>query len=79
MFRRRATSSLRADLAFAAALLTGGLIVTNLATAAAPGSGNDSPTKGPFQFEPLLTSAPCTSGGNASQPFVLLDGYVQAS
>jgi uncharacterized protein len=78
MFRRRATSSLRAvHLAFAAALLTGGLIVTNLATAAAPGSGNDSATKGPFQFEPLLTSAPCTPGGNALQPFVLPDGYVQ--
>jgi hypothetical protein len=45
--------------------------------AAALGRGNDSPTKGPFQFEPLLTSAPCTPGGNAVQPFLLPVGYAQ--
>jgi secreted PhoX family phosphatase len=32
---------------------------------------------GAFQFEPVPTSAPCTAGGNAAQPFVLPPGYSQ--
>ena len=43
-----------------------------------PAQINDSATKGPFQFEPLLTSAPCITGGNASQPFVIPDGFSQS-
>lgn len=39
--------------------------------------GNDSPTKGPFQFQPLPTSTACTPGGNPEQPFVLPAGYTQ--
>src|SRR4051812_7523012 len=79
MFRRSATSILRTIcLAIAAVLFAGGIIATNLATAAAPARDNDSPTKGPFKFEPLLTSATCTPGGNASQPFALPEGYVQS-
>jgi secreted PhoX family phosphatase len=32
---------------------------------------------GAFQFEPVPASAPCTTGGNAAQPFVLPPGYSQ--
>jgi len=53
------------------------LTVANLGTAAAPEQVNDSATKGPFQFEPLSASAPCTAGGNASAPFVVPDGFSQ--
>jgi len=77
MSRRNSTKSfITIHLVFAAVLLAGGVIVTNLAIAAAPERGNDS--RGQVQFEPLLTSAPCTPGGNASQPFLLPDGYVQS-
>jgi uncharacterized protein len=78
MFRRGAIPILKTiHIAFAAVLFAGGVNVTNLPIAAATGRGTDSPTKGPFQFEPLLTSAPCTPGGNAVQPFLLPDGYAQ--
>ena len=78
MFIKRATSNLKVlHVVFATALLIGGLIATGSTTAVTPGGENDSSTRGPFQFEPLLTSAPCTPGGNASQPFVLPAGYSQ--
>jgi hypothetical protein len=78
MSRRKATPILKTiNIAFAAVLFAGGVIVTNLPTAAAPGRNNDSPTEGPFQFEPLPASAPCTPGGNPTQPFLLPDGYAQ--
>jgi len=78
MSRRKATPILKTiHIAFAAVLFAGGVIVTNLPTAAAPGRNNDSPTRGPFQFEPLPASAPCTPGGNPTQPFLLPDGYAQ--
>lgn len=49
------------------------------AAAAAEGQASpDSPTKGQFQFTPLATSTPCTSGGTGEQPFVLPTGYQQA-
>lgn len=51
------------------------MLVTLPATRTSAAVGSQ--TKGPFQFDPLLTSAPCTPGGNASQPFVLPDGFVQ--
>ena len=35
------------------------------------------PTKGPFQFEPLPTSAPCTDGGDPVAPFLVPEGYAQ--
>jgi uncharacterized protein len=77
MSRRSSTKSFKTiHLVFAAFLLAGGVIVTNLASAAAPGRGND--TRGQLQFEPLPTSAPCTPGGNASQPFLLPDSYAQS-
>lgn len=79
MSRRSATSILRTVcLAIAAVLFAGGIIATNLATAAAPDHDNDSPKKGRIKFEPLLTSATCTPGGNASEPFALPEGYVQS-
>jgi hypothetical protein len=34
---------------------------------------------GPFEFEPLATSAACTVGGNAAQPFVLPAGFTQSN
>ena len=34
---------------------------------------------GPFEFEPLASSAACTAGGNAAQPFVLPVGFTQAN
>jgi secreted PhoX family phosphatase len=62
--------------AIATATVVAAIILGGLPSAAAPIPINPL-TKGPFQFEPLLTSAPCTPGGNASQPFVLPDGYAQ--
>ena len=58
--------------AVAAVAVAGAIIVSSL-----PAAGNASETKGPFQFEPLLTSAPCTTGGNASQPFLVPEGFGQ--
>jgi uncharacterized protein len=79
MFLKRATLNLKViHVVFAAALLIGGLIVSSSTTATTPRPGTDGPTRGPFQFEPLLISAPCTPGGNASQPFVLPAGYSQS-
>jgi secreted PhoX family phosphatase len=78
MDRKKATTSLKSlQLTFAGALLITALIASNPGSAAAPSPANDSSTKGPFQFEPLPTSATCTPGGNASQPFVLPGGYSQ--
>jgi uncharacterized protein len=77
MTRERTTTFLKSfHFALIAALWVAALIVTNLDGAAAPPI-NDSATKGPFQFEPLAASAPCTPGGNASQPFVLPNGFSQ--
>jgi secreted PhoX family phosphatase len=39
--------------------------------------GADNATKGSFQFQPLLTSAPCTPGGNVAQLFKLPAGFAQ--
>jgi secreted PhoX family phosphatase len=57
-----------------AGVMVAGAIVFSSSSAVT--AGPDGP-KGPFQFEPLLTSVQCTVGGNASQPFVLPDGYSQ--
>lgn len=64
----RRDTILNLQLAFSCVLIISGIIVANLPTAATPEHRNDSATKGSFQFQPLLTSAPCTSGGNPSQP-----------
>lgn len=58
------------------------LIVTSVAFGTAPQAlitlqGNNSLTQGTFQFDPLLTSAQCTAGGNATEPFILPDGFTQ--
>jgi sugar lactone lactonase YvrE len=77
MIRKRTTTFLKSfHFALIAALWVAALIVTNFDGAAAP-PVNDSATKGPFQFKPLAASAPCTPGGNASQPFVLPNGFSQ--
>ncbi|HKA21530.1 MAG TPA: alkaline phosphatase PhoX [Blastocatellia bacterium] len=34
-------------------------------------------TQGSFKFDPLPSSAACTAGGNANQPFLLPDGFTQ--
>ena len=60
----------------AAVVVAGALIVSSLPTGRAA-SRVVSQAKGSFQFEPLLTSAPCTPGGNASQPFLLPNGFTQ--
>jgi secreted PhoX family phosphatase len=74
MVRKRAA---KIHLAIAAVLLAGGVFVTNFPTGAAPGRDNDG-SRGHFQFEPLAASAPCTPGGNASQPFILPAGFSQS-
>jgi sugar lactone lactonase YvrE len=62
------------NLTIAGVMVAAAIVFNNLPrTATADSDG----TKGPFQFEPLLTSAPCTAGGNALQPFVLPIGYSQ--
>jgi hypothetical protein len=77
MTKRRAATSLKTfQLALVTALLIAAVTVTNLGTAA-PAPANDNANRGPFQFEPLATSAPCTTGGNASQPFVIPSGFSQ--
>ena len=58
--------------AVAAVVVAGAIVVSSL-----PAAGNVGETKGPFQFEPLLASAPCTTGGNASQPFLVPEGFGQ--
>ena len=63
--------------AVAAVVVAGGIIFGSLTSAAPPAAANESLTNGLFQFQPLLTSAPCTPGGNASQPFLLPDAYAQ--
>lgn len=69
---RRSTRVMKSiHTAVAAVIVAAAIIVSSLPSAAT------SETKGPFQFEPLLTSAPCTTGGNASQPFLLPEGFVQ--
>src|SRR5439155_15855999 len=39
---------------------------------------NDSPAKGPFQFQPLPTSAACSAGQPETNQFLLPPGYVQS-
>jgi hypothetical protein len=39
--------------------------------------GDDGPAKGPFQFQPLTASAPCTAGQPDNNQFLLPPGYVQ--
>jgi secreted PhoX family phosphatase len=54
-----------------------------LAVAALGASGTaiaadgDEAGSGAFQFTPLASSAPCTPGGSAAQPFVVPPGYTQ--
>ena len=61
--------------AVAAVTVMGAIIVSSLPSTAVTTARSQ--TKGPFQFEPLLTSAVCTAGGNASEPFLLPDGFTQ--
>jgi hypothetical protein len=56
-------------------LAAGSCVALGLATLAAQtGSG---PAGGPFQFEPLPTSAPCTAGQPENAQFLLPPGYTQ--
>jgi uncharacterized protein len=76
MFTRKATTVLRIiHFVVAGIILAGGASLP----ASAIRSGADSATKGQFQFEPLLTSAPCTPGGNVAQLFKLPAGFVQSN
>jgi secreted PhoX family phosphatase len=78
MARKRRTTNMKSlHFASVSALLVGALIFTSLGTSAAPGPVSENAPKGPRQFDPLSSSAPCTAGGNASQPFVLPDGFSQ--
>src|SRR5215510_8844125 len=72
MARMRATRIL---LLCAAVLLVGGVVFSSFATGAVATAGDGA--KGRFDFEPLATSAPCTPGGNAAQPFLLPAGFSQ--
>jgi len=65
------------QVAVAAVIVVGGIIFSSLPPAITAISAVASQTKGPFQFEPLLTSAACTAGGSATQPFILPDGFGQ--
>jgi len=77
MMKRRVTTGLKSfHVAAVIALLMVALIVTSLGTAA-PAPANDNANRGPFQFEPLAASAPCTNGGNAAQPFLIPNGFSQ--
>jgi sugar lactone lactonase YvrE len=44
---------------------------------ARPRANTEVATVGPVQFEPLSSSAACTTGGNASAPFVIPAGFTQ--
>src|SRR4030095_9714017 len=73
--RRPSTSITRTiHLTIAAVTVMGAIIVNSLASTALTTSTD---TKGPFSFEPLLTSAACTPGGNSAQPFLLPEGFTQ--
>lgn len=56
-----------------------GLAVALLAVGvnAAAARPTDQAGSGRFQFTPLPSSTPCTSGGDPEQPFVLPEGYTQ--
>lgn len=56
--------------------LVGGVALLGVLAGAAV-AAVDGPARGPFTFTPVPTSTPCTSGGNAAQPFVLPAGYEQ--
>lgn len=58
----------------ASVLITVAFIANSQPSAAGPQQEN---AKGPFQFQPLQTSAACTAGGNADEPFILPAGYGQ--
>jgi hypothetical protein len=78
MSRRVATTILKQiHIVFVAVLIAGGIIIANFPSSAALGREKDNAAKGPFQFEPLATSALCTPGGSPEEPFLLPDGYVQ--
>jgi secreted PhoX family phosphatase len=78
MFTRRSVRVVKSiHVAVAAVVVAGAIIVSGLPSPVTAVVVNESQTKGPFQFEPLLTSAACTAGGNASQPFLLPEGYAQ--
>ena len=78
MSTRRSTRIVKTIHAAVAAVVVGGVIIVGgLPSAVTAVAVVESQTKGPFQFEPLLTSASCTAGGNAAQPFLLPDGYAQ--
>ena len=62
-------------LSIAAVIVMGAIIVSSLPSTAY--TTPQSQTKGSFQFEPLASSAACTAGGNATQPFLLPDGFAQ--
>ena len=62
--------------AIAAIVIASALVIGALPTIITSASAT-SETKGPFQFEPLLASAACTAGGNASQPFLIPEGFSQ--
>ena len=77
MSNQRPTRSITKTIHVAVAAVTvmGAIIVSSLPSTAL--TTPPSQTKGPFQFEPLLTSAVCTPGGNASEPFILPDDFNQ--
>src|SRR4051812_48554710 len=78
MFRRVATPILiRIHIILVAVLVVGGILITNLQSAAALGHADKNEANGALKFEPLQTSALCTPGGNPAQPFLLPNGYVQ--
>jgi hypothetical protein len=58
-----------------------GVVTICLAAATASGQSGDGVTRGPFQFQPLASSAACDTGGSGSfpaeTPLVLPPGYVQ--
>jgi secreted PhoX family phosphatase len=62
----------RARLAAGLSSLAVGAAAVPVAIAADGDAGS-----GAFQFTPVPSSAPCTDGGNAAQPFVLPPGYTQ--
>ena len=63
--------------AVAAIAIVSALVVGTLPTILTSAAATASETKGPFQFEPLPVSAACTVGGNASQPFLIPEGFSQ--
>jgi sugar lactone lactonase YvrE len=74
MKSRRIAGILAVTVSLVVSLVVGAFALRSVG---AQSQSSSSLARGPFQFEPLPASAPCTPGGNPAQPLLLPSGYTQ--